>query len=226
MRERFTLRFALAALALASVTPTAAAQSTLRVTAPPPIVPTRTNGGGAVAAATVVIENAFSDRRSEELLISGFPARISTTVELWHDRGWFDALLQTEQWQRLVKYNVLNKTYLAARVDPVGDTLVVEGRFSTIEEVRTWMAIPRSPTRTPPRGMNRLYYAATVTIDLLNGGDLAEVQRWLRGEVQPTIRGEANPGSAIVRTFRTIFARFLGGDTKRMQKSSDRFDTD
>ena len=177
----------------------------------------------ATESPTVYIENTFLDKRSEELLSAGFTASISTTVELWQDRGWFDGLLRTERWHRVLRFDALSKTYRAARVEV--DSLIDEGRFSTLDEVRAWISQPRKATIIPPGRTRSLYYATSVTIESLNINDLVEVQRWLRGEVQPAIRGETNAGSAVVRTFRTLLTKLFGGDTKRLRKTSERFDT-
>ncbi|HKS06668.1 MAG TPA: DUF4390 domain-containing protein [Gemmatimonadaceae bacterium] len=211
------LSFALAASALAAAA--AAAQPSPRIRVEVPAAAARAAGGP-----TVIIENAFLDKRSEELLSAGFTASITTTVELWQDRGWFDAMLETDRWRRVLRYDALSKTYRAARVVGV-DSLAEEGRFSTLDDVRAWIGQPHKGSIVPPGATRQLYYATTVTIETLNINDLVEVQSWLRGEVRPAIRGEKNPGSALVRTFRTILTKFFGGDTKRLQKTSERFNT-
>jgi len=40
------------------------------------------------------------------------------------------------------------------------------------------------------------------------------VERWLRGEVRPALRGDRNPGTALTRTVRSFFVRLLGGQRR------------
>jgi hypothetical protein len=220
VRRRYSLavRVAVAALAFAAAAPAAAAQPplTLNVTLPPA-------GSRASEGPLVVIENAFLDRRSEELLASAFPARITVTVELWEGRTFFDRLVDTRSWQRAVRYEVLSRTYRVARIE--ADTIVEEGSFPTLDGVRAWAARPQRAPLTPPAGRRGLYYSVSVTIETLNSDDLAEVERWLKGEVGPAISGSGNAGSAVVRTFRTLLTVLLGGDTKRVSRTTAKFDS-
>jgi hypothetical protein len=117
---------------------------------------------------------------------------------------------------------VLSKTYRVAR--PEGDEYIDAGRYSSLDSARESVSQFPFP-RGAPRGRHRLYYTVQVSIETFNSNDLVEVQRWLNGEVQPAIKGEKNPASALKRGFLTLFSRLLGGDVKRQRGKSPLFDT-
>jgi len=51
-------------------------------------------------------------------------------------------------------------------------------------------------------------------VETLSLSDLDEVNRWLRGELKPAVKGEKNPGTAIGRGLRTVVVRLLGGEKR------------
>jgi hypothetical protein len=53
--------------------------------------------------------------------------------------------------------------------------------------------------------------------------DLDEVGRWLRGEMQPAVRGDGNPGTALGRGLRRLFVRLLGAERRNLQTRSATF---
>jgi len=204
-------------LALSWPTP-AAAQSRLAVDVIAPAAGARISDGP-----TVAIQNVFGDDRSQELLTSGFPARITLTVELWRSRTFFDEFISSTTIQRVVQYDALSKTFRVGRVleDSIGD----ESRHATLDAVRHTLSAPARIALPAPPDRRGLYYAASVTIETFNSNDLLEVRRWLSGEVEPSIHGKRNPGSALTRGIFTLFSRLLGGDVKHATARSDLFDT-
>lgn len=196
-----------------------AAQTGLRVSVSLPATGARTTSG---AGPNVRIENVFEGERSRELLESGFPARISVTTELWASRTLFDDLISSSTTDRIVRYDVLGKTYRVARLQ--GEDYVDIGRFTTLDSARASVS-QYSINQPAPPGRRRLYYTVQVTIETFNSNDLVEVQRWLNGEVEPALKGQKNPASALSRGFLTLFSRLLGGDVKRQRGRSGIFDT-
>lgn len=194
-----------------------AAQTGLRVSVSLPASGALTTSGPSVS-----IENAFADERSRELLESGFPARVSVTVELWASRTLFDDLISTVTIDRAVRFDVLSKSYRVAQ--PVGETFRDIGRYPTLDSARKSVSQFSFPGGAPS-GRRKLYYTVQVTIETFNSNDLVEVQRWLNGDAQPAIKGEKNPASALSRGFLTLFSRLLGGDVKRQRGKSSVFDT-
>jgi hypothetical protein len=202
---------------LGAATSPLAAQTGLRVSV---LLPA--SGALTTTGPTISIENAFADERSRELLQSGFPARVTVTVELWASRTLFDDLISTTSAERIVRFDVLSKTYRVA--EPVADSIREVGRYTTLDSARA--TITRFAFRGgAPAERRKLYYTVQLTIETFNSNDLVEVQRWLNGEAQPAIKGEKNPASALSRGFLTLFSRLLGGDVKRQKGRSVFFDT-
>lgn len=157
-------------------------------------------------------EGVLSDNRMRELLSSGFPARLHYRVELWSSDRWFDNLHRTAEWNVLVRWRGVDQMYEVTMF--VGETVQPLGAFRNIEDAEAAVERPlRVPIAAP--ASNRLYYyVASLEVETLSVSDLDEVGRWLRGEAQPTLRGERNPGTALSRTIKSITSRLLGGERR------------
>lgn len=158
----------------------------------------------------------LSDGRVREALRNGFPIRLHFRVELWSTEGWFNSLAGRTAWEIVVRREGLEETYLVHRLLPDGRR-EVRGPFPSVAEaeaeVARGMRAPISPTR---RGA-RYYYNVVCEVESLSVSDLDELERWLRGEAGPAVRGERNPGTALTRGLRTLFVRLLGGDGSRFE---------
>lgn len=163
----------------------------------------------------------ITDRRLSDLLRSGFPARLHFRVELWSTSGWFDDLRARREWDVIVQYDPLDKRFRVARVS--GELVTVLGSFETLAEAEAAVSRPyRVPLTVPPQN-ERFYYNASLEVETLSLSDLDEVERWLRGELRPAVRGERNPGTALTRGVRTLVVRLLGGATQRYQVRTGTF---
>jgi hypothetical protein len=91
-------------------------------------------------APTVSAQNVLRDRRLEELLHSGFPARLHFKVELWSADGVFDALKSQAEWDVIVRYNPLERRYSAARV--VQEHVAPLGSYASFDSVQAAVALP------------------------------------------------------------------------------------
>ena len=60
-------------------------------------------------------------------------------------------------------------------------------------------------------------------VETLSLSDLDEVERWLRGELKPAVRGQKNPGTAVTRGIRTLVVRLLGGEKRHYEARSGTF---
>jgi hypothetical protein len=70
---------------------------------------------------------------------------------------------------------------------------------------------------------NRQYFICVLDIESMSLTDLDEVERWLRGELQPAVRGDGNPGTALGRGIRRMFVRLLGAERRNLQARSRTF---
>jgi len=165
----------------------------------------------------------LGDGETRELLRNGFPARLHYRVELWSVGGALNDLEGTFEWDVIVRFDPLRRRYEVARL--MGTQVSVLGAF---EQVRDAIAAVERPFRPPiaaPRRGRRYYYNSMLDVEMLSLGDLDEVERWLKGELRPAVRGQRNPGTAVTRGLRTLFARLLGGERRHYEQRSGTFRT-
>jgi hypothetical protein len=162
----------------------------------------------------------LSSPQLRDLLRNGFPTRLHYRVDLWSTGGWFNDLKRSTEWDVVVRYDPLDRRFRVARI--IGDRVTVLGSFDQIEGAEDAIERPfEAPITAPSRG--RFYYNAVVEVETLSLSDLDEVERWLRGEARPAVRGQRNPGTALARGVRTLFVRMLGGDTRAYEVRSSTF---
>ncbi|HEY9514967.1 MAG TPA: hypothetical protein VIQ74_04735 [Gemmatimonadaceae bacterium] len=162
--------------------------------------------------------NVLADRQLDELLHSGFPARLHYKLELWSAEGVFDALKSQAEWDVIVRYNPLERRYAATRI--VQDHVTSLGSYSQFDSVRRAVERPFRPAIRLPSGSDRHYYIAALDVEMLSVNDIDEVERWLRGELSPAVRGEHNPGTALGRGAKTLVIRLLGGRSRHYEARS------
>ena len=210
---------AAAALIIASGVASAQTRPRLDVTLPPAIFLTR--DGPTVRAVGVVADTAML-----VLVRNGFPMRLHYRVELWGARRLFDALLAAVEWRVLVRYDALGDQYRVFRVDSIGvDSARVRqlGIFTQLSDAAAEVErAMRVAIAARPQG-GRQYYRAVLNVETLSDNDLDELERWLRGELRPAVRGERNPGTAIGRGVRRVFVRVLGGEQRHLEARTQSF---
>jgi hypothetical protein len=170
---------------------------------------------------TVRVQGVMADSAMLVLVRNGFPMRLHYRVELWAARRLFDDLLASVEWDVVVRYDALNEQYRVFRVD--GERVRQLGAFTSATEAayQVERAIP-APLRARP-GSTRQYFRAVVDAETLSDNDLDEVERWLRGELRPAVRGERNPGTALGRGVRRVFVRVLGGEQRHLEARTPSF---
>ncbi len=164
------------------------------------------------AGPVVVAARMLAGRKLQELLASGFPARLHYTVELWSVGGWVNDLERATEWDVVVRWVALDQVYEVTQF--VGDRPFSLGRFVLLSDAES--AVGR-PVRAPIVAFasdKRFYYQVTLSVETLSLSDLDEVGRWLRGELRPAVRGQRNPGTVIGRGFKTLATRLLGGERR------------
>ena len=166
-------------------------------------------------------QSLVSDGVMLDLLRNGFPARLHYRMERWSTGGWFDDIAAESEWDVVVRYDALSKLFEVYRV--VRRQTVLLGRFPTIQEAEAAVdaAFP-APIALPRKG-RRTYYTLALNIETLSLTELDEVERWLRGELKPAVRGKKNPGTAVGRGVRTVMVRLLGGEKRRYETRSGTF---
>ena len=175
----------------------------------------------ATAGPVVRSRNVLSDRPIRELMDHGFPARLRYRVELWSTAGVFDRQLRAVEWDVNVRYDPLRRTFEAVRV--VGDVDTQLGVFKDFADAAAAIERPFQPAIRPPAVRDNLYYNVILDLEMLSVGDLDELQRWVRGDLSPAVRGQRNPGTALSRGARTLLSRLLGGERRTLEARSRRF---
>jgi hypothetical protein len=166
-------------------------------------------------------EGVLSDDRMRELLASGFPARLHYRVELWSSERWFDNLHRTAEWNVLVRWRGVDQMYEVTMY--VGDRVLPLGAFRNVEDAEAAVERPLRVPIAAPASNRQYYYVASLEVETLSVSDLDEVGRWLRGEAEPTLRGQRNPGTALSRTIKAITSRLLGGERRGYGARTDEF---
>ncbi len=165
--------------------------------------------------------NIIADRELQKLLQNGFPANLHYRADLWSRGGLFDDVKSSVEWDVLVRYEPLTKTYRVARY--VGGQAENLGRFERYEDAQAVVARPFQPRIPARRSRDRQYYIVTLDVEVLSMSDLDEIDRWLRGELRPAVRGKRNPGTALGRGLARLTTRLLGGENRRYEQRTETF---
>ena len=175
----------------------------------------------ATQAPSVVGKNLLADPTTRELLRNGFPTKLHYKLELWREGGLFNDVESSTEWDVLVQYDPAAQVYRAVRRN--GKQLEDFGGFATLTSAEEPLTRPyRVPLRPRAQG-GRYYYNVFLDITTLDVSDLDELQRWLRGELQPAVHGKTNPASALKNGIGTLLSRLLGGERRHYEQRSESF---
>ena len=163
----------------------------------------------------------LANRELRDLLRNGFPARLRYRVELWSVGGVFNDLERAVEWNVVVRHDPLDNTYRVARY--AGDRVAQLGRYAEFRDAEAAVERTFRAPIAPRRRGRSYYYAASLDVETLSLSDLDEVERWLKGELRPAVRGRRNPGTAVTRGVRTLVVRLLGGESRRYELRSPTF---
>lgn len=212
MQRRATVLLA----ALLAGGPLQAQRPRLEISLPPP-------ASRASQRAMVRAQDVISDSATKGLLDSGFPARLHFRVELWSTGGFFNSMLERAEWDLILRFDPLKRQYRLVRVEGDEEEVSSVGQFSSFAAAAVEVERP-IPVPIRPRGdRDRQYYLAVLDVATLSANDLDELDRWLRGEFRPAVRGEGNPGTAVGRGLRRLFVRLLGAERRNLQARSPTF---
>jgi len=180
-----------------------------------------TTGPPAFLGPAVRCLDVLSDGQTRDLLRNGFPARLHFRLELWHTTGVFDAVDGTREWDVIVRYDPLKKRFRAVRL--YEDSASVIGDFEDFPALAAAVATPLVVPLAPTRHGRRYYYNAVLDVEMLSLSDLDEVERWLRGELGPAVRGKRNPTGVVGRGVRTLLLRLFGAERRHYEVKSKLF---
>jgi hypothetical protein len=161
----------------------------------------------------------LADGRFVALMRSGFPLRLHYRLELWRVRSsWFDQYVREVPWDAVARHDPLADDFVLIRT---GGTVT---RYATPEELARALEISYTiPLRAPSGGGGRFYFLCRLEVTTLNDTDLAELSRWLRGDVGPAVSGEGDFGEALVRGAQRVLVRIAGLPRQRLEARSPTF---
>ena len=172
----------------------------------------------APAAPTVALRAVLSEKPFDELLRNGFPARVHLRAELWTLGRWFDQLFARDEWDVIVSYDLIDRTYDVTRRS--GDRLTALGNYSSFANARAASELAYTPDLAVPARGRRGYIVVQAEVLTMEMSDLDELQRWLRGEARPAVQGKRSPGTALGTGVRTLVTRLLGGEVRHFEARS------
>ena len=178
-------------------------------------------GKSAPTGASVSAKRMLSDGRTHELLLNGFPAALRFRLELWRVGGLFDNLESSTPWNVLVRFDPYSKSYQIVR-QRARDT-EVPAAFATREAAEAALERAVTVSLAPLRGGENYYYNVVLDVETLSFSDLDELQRWLRGDLEPAAKGRLNPVSALRRGIGSLVSRMLGGERRHYEARSVAF---
>lgn len=164
----------------------------------------------------LVVGDALDDEALENAVRSGLPLRMRFRLELWRD-GLVDNLVDQDAWSAVVAFEPLERRFLAGVLP--ADTLASHPSW---EDARRVVERPYRPAIAAPRP-GRYYYIGVLEIETLSLSDLDELERWLRGELEPAVRGRRSVGGAIGTGLKRLLIRILGVPARRYEVRSEPF---
>ncbi len=175
----------------------------------------------ATKAAQVSIKSVLADSAFDELMRGGFPVRMRLKAELWRTDRMFNELVASAEWQIIVRFDQLDKTYSVARL--VGNAVTDLGTYRKLQDAQRAAELEYTPVLpTPPKGRES-YVAVQADVQTMEMSDLAELQGWLRGEAKPAVQGRKNPGKSLLRGLSSLGSRLLGAQIRHVEGRSETF---
>lgn len=169
-------------------------------------------------APLISVGEVLRDPSLEEAVRSGLPLRLRFHVELWRDE-WFDDLVVQRTWSAVLAYEPLEDRFMAGDADNGEETLA---RFADYDAARTTLERTWVPPMRPVRE-GSYYYIVNLEIETLSLSDLDELERWLRGELQPAVRGAGSVTGAVGTGVKRLLIRVLDLPARRYTSRSPRF---
>jgi hypothetical protein len=170
---------------------------------------------------TMTASHIISDPNMQDLPRNGFPAHLHYRVELWNSGGFIDDLRRGIEWDVIVRYDAFSARYRVARI--ISDRVESIGQYAKFADAVAEVERPFKVPIVPNKESGRQYYAASLEVETMSMNDLDEVERWLRGEMKPAVRGKSNPGTAVGRGVGKVLTRLLGGERRNLKARSGTF---
>lgn len=167
---------------------------------------------------TLRVGRILQDPALEEAARSGLPLRIQIKTELWRD-GFFDSLEGSQSMTITLFYQPMEGRFVVRTTYP--DRTEVRG-FSSFSEARA--SVERTYAMDlRPRRDGKFYYTAALELETFSLSDLEELERWLKGELQPAVSGNRSVPGAVGQGAKRLLIRVLGLPARRFEARSEQF---
>ncbi len=178
-------------------------------------------GAAGTRAPVVRVTDLLADARWTSALESGLPLRLHFRLQRWRVRGsWFDDPEQVVDWDVVVRRDPLREEYL---VETTLGGRRSERRYPTTEALAGALGYSYL-VRMAPREAGTYYYQVLLNVTTLSDSDLAELERFLRGDLGSAAAGEDGVGDALGRGARRLLLRIAGLPSLRLDARSGRFE--
>jgi len=194
------------------------AQDTTR-SSPPRITITLRRSGDSLVAPLVRGERLMADGAFEGALRNGFPIRFDFHLALWRNTALFDRLVREASWDAVVILDPVANSYQLVRSTGSSES------FSDLRHLEDALSTPFTVDLMPrrPAPGDRFYYIATLTIESLSLSELAEVERWLTGDLGRAITKTGDVGNAFSRGARLALIRLSGLPRRTLETRTETF---
>lgn len=159
----------------------------------------------------------LADPALEEAVRSGLPLRLRSRIELWRD-GFIDHLEASDATTWVLLYDPLEGRFSVRSQSSAS----AARDYATFDAARAAVEGAHRGSIRPTRD-GRYYYTAVVELETLSLSDLEELERWLKGELQPAVTGERSVPGAVGSGIKRLFIRVLGLPARRYEARSDWF---
>ncbi|MFP4623108.1 MAG: DUF4390 domain-containing protein [Gemmatimonadota bacterium] len=164
----------------------------------------------------LIVGGVLDDEALEDAVRSGLPLWMRFRLELWRDET-FDDLVAQSAWTAVVAFEPLQREFVAG--------VAVE---DSLRSYPSWDAARNAVERTyaaplVPPSTGTYYYIGLLEIETLSLSDLDELERWLRGELEPAVRGRRSLGGAIGTGLKRLLIRLLGLPARSFEVRSEPF---
>ena len=167
------------------------------------------------------VRDLLDDTRWLSALESGLPLRLHFRLQRWHSRGsWFDDVERTVDWDVVVRREPLREEYVVETTLSGRRTV---RRYPTSEALEAALGYSYL-VRIAPRARGTYYYQVLLTLTTLSDSDLAELERFLRGDLGGAAAGQDGVGDALGRGARRLLLRLAGLPSLKLDGRSDRFE--
>lgn len=171
---------------------------------------------GAVPVPVVRTLDLLDDSRWPAALGSGLPIRLHYRLEIWRSRsGWLDELERQVEWDVLVRHEPLLEQYSVVTLFGRGRR---ERRYATLDALSAALAFAYR-VAVQPTAPGDHYYAVTLQISTFSESDLAELDRFLRGEAD----GDGGVADAMGRGLSRLLLRLAGLPSSRLEARTSKF---